>query len=129
MKKLFLLFSYCLVSVSSFAEDAPLWLRHSAISPDGQTVTFSYQGDIFTCPVQGGNATQLTSNIAYDAYPVWSPDSKKIAFASRREGSLDVWLVDAHGGAPTRLTTDSGGEIPLAFKDENTVLFQASMMP
>ena len=129
MKKLFLLFSYCLVSVSSFAEDSPLWLRHSAISPDGQTVTFSYQGDIFTCPVQGGNATQLTSNIAYDAYPVWSPDSKKIAFASRREGSLDVWLVDAHGGAPTRLTTDSGGEIPLAFKDENTVLFQASMMP
>ena len=51
----------------SSAQDNPLWLRHSAISPDGRTVAFSYHGDIFTVGVEGGDARQLTSNAAYDS--------------------------------------------------------------
>ena len=52
------------------AEDNPLWLRHSAISPDGKTVAFAYRGDIFTVPATGGEAKQITSNAAFDSYPV-----------------------------------------------------------
>ena len=70
------------------AEDNPLWLRHSAISPDGKTVAFAYRGDIFTVPATGGEAKQITSNAAFDSYPVWSLDSRHIAFASNREGSM-----------------------------------------
>ena len=117
------------LSLNSFADDAPLWLRFSAISPDGQTIAFSYKGDIFSVPVNGGTAKQLTTNSAYDAYPVWSPDGQKIAFASTREGSMDVYLMDKNGGVPKRLTTNSGSETPMAFTDNSHVLFTSAGMP
>lgn len=129
--KRFLLFAFIIGFFSGnelSAQNNPLWLRFPAVSPDGKTIAFSYQGDIFTVAVSGGEARQLTSNPAYDAYPVWSPDGQKIAFASRREGSMDVWLMPATGGTPVRLTTDSAGEIPVAFKSDDTVLFQSSGM-
>lgn len=119
-----------LMAVSGLtAQTNPLWMRFSAISPDGQTIAFSYKGDLFTVPAQGGTAHQLTSNAAYDAYPVWSPDGEQIAFASAREGSLDVYIIDKNGGSPKRLTTDSGNETPLCFLDGKTVLFEATDMP
>ena len=74
-----------------------------------------YKGDIYTVPVAGGRAMQITTNPAYDTAPVWSPDSKRIAFASDRMGSLDVYIVAKDGGEPRRLTTHSGSETPLAF--------------
>ena len=118
-----------LLTIGVTAQTNPLWMRFSAISPDGQTIAFSYQGDIFTVPTNGGTAHQVTSNDAYDAYPVWSPDGQSIAFASAREGSLDVYLIDRNGGTPKRLTTDSGSETPLCFLDDGTVLFEATNMP
>ena len=117
------------IALSANAQNAPLWLRHSAISPDGQTIAFSYKGDIFTVAVQGGEARQLTTHAAYDAYPVWSPDGSQLAFASAREGSLDVYIMNREGGEPRRLTTHSGREIPKAFLDAATVLYEAMDMP
>ena len=111
------------------AQDNPLWLRHSAISPDGKTVAFAYRGDIFTVSSYGGTARQLTSNASYDSYPVWSPDGRHIAFASDREGSIDVWVTDADGGEPKRLTTNSGNEYPLRWLNDTTVMFKSADMP
>ena len=111
------------------AQTNPLWMRFCAISPDGETIAFSYKGDLFTVGVHGGTAHQVTSNDAYDAYPVWSPDGQSIAFASAREGSLDVYVIGKQGGTPKRLTTDSGNETPLGFLDNNSVLFEATNMP
>ncbi len=119
----------CWMALGAAAQANPLWMRFCAISPDGQTIVFSYKGDLFTVPAQGGTAHQLTSNAAYDAYPVWSPNGQQIAFASAREGSLDVFVIDKDGGTPTRLTTDSGNETPLGFLDNGTVLFEATVMP
>lgn len=128
MKKL--LFVVLLVlSLPASAQSGPLWMRFSAISPDGQTIAFSYKGDLFTVAAKGGNARQLTSNAAYDANPVWSPDGTRLAFASSREGSLDIYVMNSQGGAPKRLTTDSGNELPLAWKDADHVLFEAYQMP
>lgn len=98
----------------AFAAEAPLWLRNTAISPDGATIAFTYRGDIFTVPVGGGEARQLSSDPAYDTAPVWSPDGSRIAFASDRMGSTDIYVVAAGGGTPVRLTTHSGTEMPLA---------------
>ncbi|MDE5688377.1 MAG: PDZ domain-containing protein [Paramuribaculum sp.] len=114
---------------ASAAADSPLWLRYPAISPDGKTIAFTYQGDIFTVPATGGEARQLTTNPAHDTAPVWSPDGTLIAFASDREGSRDVFVMPATGGAPKRLTTNSGSETPVAFRDNGTVLFSSSVMP
>ena len=57
----------------------PLWLRNTAISPDGQTIAFTYRGDIYTVPFAGGAATRITTDPAVDSRPVWSPDGRKIA--------------------------------------------------
>ena len=98
MKKLLLGIAAVCLAGFTFAQDAPLWMRHSVISPDGTTIAFTYKGDIYTVPVAGGRAMQITTNPAYDTAPVWSPDSKRIAFASDRMGSLDVYIVAKDGG-------------------------------
>lgn len=129
MKKILLALIAPLATASAMAQSDPLWMRFPAISPDGKTVAFSYKGDIWTVPANGGQARQITTNPAYDAYPVWSPDSRQIAFASSREGSLDVYVVGKDGGAPRRVTTDSGDEYPMAWRTDSTILLKASIMP
>ncbi len=115
--------------VVALADNAPKWLRDAAISPDGKTVAFTYKGDIFTVPAAGGEATQITSNEAYDGVPVWTRDGKSIAFLSTREGSDDIFITSAKGGTPRRLTTNSGNEKPLTFLNDSTLLFSASNLP
>lgn len=115
--------------MTAAAQESPLWLRNTAISPDGNTVAFTYRGDIYTVPFAGGQATRLTTDDAYDTRPVWSPDGKKIAFSSNRMGSNDIYIVDAKGGQPTRLTTHSGSETPLAFADNGTIIFAGNILP
>lgn len=110
------------------AQENPLWMRYCAISPDGNTIAFAYKGDLFTVPTNGGQATQITSNAGFDSYPVWSPDGQHIAFASDRMGSLDIYVTSSKGGTPKRVTTHSGKETPIAFKDNKTILFAASQM-
>ena len=129
MNKLILATLLGAYGLAAQAQDNPLWMRHPAISPNGKTIAFSYQGDIFTVPSSGGTAKQITSNAAFDSYPVWSPDGNHIAFASNREGSIDVWVMDANGGIPKRVTTNSGSEYPLRWKDNYTIMFKASIMP
>ena len=129
MKRHLLAIAALAISSAAMAQQAPLWMRHSAISPDGSQIAFAYKGDIWTVPVAGGQAKQLTTHSAYDSYPVWSPDSKNIAFVSTREGSRDVWIMPREGGAPHRLTTSSGSETPVAFLDNDHVLFESQVMP
>lgn len=107
----------------------PLWLRNAAISPDGSKIAFTYKGNIFTVNSAGGDARQITSGGSYNTAPVWSPDGRKLAFSSDREGSLDIFVVDSKGGSPRRLTTYYGKETPLAFKDNDHVVFSASVQP
>jgi dipeptidyl aminopeptidase/acylaminoacyl peptidase len=62
--------------------------------------------------VASGAASQVTSGDDWnDTDPQWSPDSQKIAFVSDRTGkafdeshNTDVWVIDATGGAPTRIS-------------------------
>ena len=58
------------------------------------------------CPIAGGTATRITSGIAFDAQPRWSPDGQSIAFVSDRSGAENVWIVDADGRNPHAITRD-----------------------
>lgn len=129
MKKPIIVAALLAMASAASAADAPLWMRYPAISPDGQTIAFCYKGDIFTVPSTGGKATQITSNSAYDTKPVWSPDGKRIAFASSRSGAFDIYIVDKDGGAPTRVTTRTGSEMPEVFIDNETLLYTSSVQP
>ena len=130
MKKVFwtlVLSVFC--CVLSEAQESPRWLRQSAISADGNTVAFSYQGDIFTVSASGGAAKQITSSPSYEADPLWSADGSTLVFSSYREGSKDIWAVPATGGTPLRLTTYQGTETPLAVTADGYVLYTASILP
>ena len=54
------------LALPAVAQERPLWLRYPALSPDGKTIAFAYQGDIYTVPTQGGEARRLTSTTAYE---------------------------------------------------------------
>jgi hypothetical protein len=65
MKKSVLIFCCLLFAAVSFCQDNPLWLRYTAISPDGQTILFTYKGDIYSVPAKGGSAIPLTLSESY----------------------------------------------------------------
>ena len=46
-----------MLALSAHAQDNPLWMRYCAISPDGTSIAFTYKGDIYTVPVNGGKAS------------------------------------------------------------------------
>lgn len=123
------LFGALLAASAAVGADSPLWLRNAAISPDGSTVAFTFKGDIFTVPVSGGQARQLTTSPHYDSTPLWSPDGKQLVFTSNRLGSDDIYIMPASGGTARRLTTYSGSEIPLTFLPDGRLLFSANIMP
>ena len=110
-------------------DKTPLWLRYPALSPDGKTIAFSFEGHLFSVPSTGGLAQPLTAGTAVDTCPVWSPDGKTIAFASDRYGNYDVFLISAEGGPARRLTTHSADEFPTDFTpDGQFVVFTAQRM-
>lgn len=114
-------------AVAALAQAPPLWLRYPAISPDGSTVVFSYQGDLFRVPAGGGTATPLTVGGSYSSRPVWSHDGRWIAFASDRSGNLDVYVMPSQGGEARRLTWHSAADLPFAFTpDDKEILFTSS---
>src|SRR5262249_19761641 len=60
-----------------------LGASHPRLSPDGRVVAFSYQGEIWTGPRDGGTMTLLAPSQGYDVEPGWSPDGKRLAFVRR----------------------------------------------
>src|SRR5690349_17257628 len=85
-------------SIAASAQGTPSWLRYPSISPDGQTIVFTYKGDLYKVAAGGGTAMPLTQHEAHDFMPVWSHDGKSIVFASDRFGNFDVFKLSINGG-------------------------------
>jgi len=78
-----------------------------AVSPDGKTMLFDMLGDIYSVPIDGGEATALTSEIAWNYQPRFSPDGSKIAFVSDRAGGDNLWIMNADGSEPYAVTDEA----------------------
>ncbi|MFY8018773.1 MAG: TolB family protein, partial [Inhella sp.] len=76
------------------------------VSPDGKRLVFDLLGDLYTLPIEGGKATALTTSIAWDMQPRWSPDGKRLAFMSDAGGGDNIWVMDADGKNAKALTTE-----------------------
>ena len=90
------------LSLSAFAADETKVLRFPTIH--GDNIVFSYAGDLYTVGAKGGVARKLTSHNGYETFPRFSPDGKTIAFTGQYDGNTEVFLMDADGGPPVRLT-------------------------
>lgn len=64
------------------------------VSPDGKTIVFDFLGDLYTIPIAGGSATQITDGMQFDSQPRFSPDGKKVIFISDESGGENVWTYD-----------------------------------
>ncbi len=60
--------------------------------------------DIYRVDITGRNLLQLTKDAADEVDPVWSPDGQWIAFRSNREGSWNIYVIPAEGGAAIRIS-------------------------
>jgi tricorn protease len=115
------------LAISTYGQEPIRFVRTPDISPDGRLVAFSYLGDIWTVETIGGVARPVTLHEAHDAYPVFSPDGKQIAFSSNRNGSYDIFVVSVQGGRPRRLTFDSAADIANGWSpDGKTILFTST---
>ncbi|QNL48231.1 PD40 domain-containing protein [Olivibacter sp. SDN3] len=83
--------------------DEATWLALD-VAPDGKTLVFSLLGDLYELPINGGEAKALTSGIAMDVQPKYSPDGKSIAFISDRNGAENVWILDVASGTYEQVT-------------------------
>ena len=78
------------------------YLRSPHLS--GDAVVFVADDDVWLVDASGGAATRLTSDNAPASRPRLSPDGATVAWASRRDGVPEVYVVPVGGGAPTRLS-------------------------
>ena len=93
------------IANSAAATERYAYLRQASLSADGSRVTFSCGGDIWICDGQGGDARRMTAHEDYDAAPIFSPDDRLLAFASRRTGGENIYLMALNSReVPRRLT-------------------------
>ena len=105
MKRILTICALACVWGISYAEpsvDEARLLRCPATN--GSEVAFSYAGDLWTVPVEGGEARRLTSHIGYEVFARYSPDGKSIAFTGEYDGNREVYIIPATGGEPRRVT-------------------------
>lgn len=101
MRKSVLFLFFTLFLLTAKAQEARL-LRFP--STNGSEVVFSYAGDLYKVPVNGGEAQRLTSHIGYEMFSKFSPDGKTIAFTGQYDGNTEVYTVPSTGGEPLRIT-------------------------
>lgn len=94
-----------------------------AISPDGSTLLFSWQGDIWSVPRDGGTARRLTVNPAVETAPKWTPDGSRIVFASTRYGAANLFSMNPDGTGIQRLTYDSAASFPTCVSPDGKTIF------
>ena len=96
MKKILIILS--LIFVTTLIAVEPHFMSWPAISPDGEQVCFVYKSDLWLVPFDGGEAQRITSTEAEEWHPKFSPDGKKIAFNSNRDGWTGIYLYTLEDG-------------------------------
>lgn len=108
MKRIFSLVLACLYLGSVQSQNSqPYFLSNPALSPDGETVVFAFEGDLWRASVKDGKATRITAMQGYETSPRISPDGQWLAFSSRQMGNADVYIMPLAGGEIKQLTFHS----------------------
>ena len=105
------------------------FLSNPCITPDGQTVVFSFEGDLWKANVKDGQALRLTAMQGYETNPRVSPDGKRIAFTGRQYGNGDVFVMPVNGGDIKQITWHSANdEVTFWSWDSKSIYFNSNRM-
>lgn len=105
----------------------PSFLSYPTLSPDGSTLVFSYEGDLWKVPSEGGPALRLTAMDGNEISPRISPDGQWLAFSSNQNGNMDVYIMPLGGGDIQQLTYHDGSdEVDSWSWDSKTIYFTSS---
>ncbi|KAF5275481.1 hypothetical protein FQR65_LT16655 [Abscondita terminalis] len=89
------------------AQSQASFFSYPTLSPDGQTIVFSYDGDLWKVAADGGLALRLTAMSGTEIAPRISPDGKWLAFSSNQNGNIGLYTFDAAGDAFLRTVIQS----------------------
>ena len=111
-----------LASVLSFAQNIR-FASHPSLSPDGKQIYFSYDGDIYSVPAAGGQATAVITMFGEQDSPLVSPDGKWLAFSSDIQGNTDVYAVPLGGGNAVQLTFHEAPDVPISWSADSKYIY------
>ena len=98
MRKTLLLALSCWLYLGVCAQKSEAYfLSNPCLTPDGQTVVFSFEGDLWKAGIKDGQAVRLTAMQGYETNAKISPDGKWIAFSGRQLGNADVFIMPLAG--------------------------------
>lgn len=120
---LLLLLSFHLSSATE-----PLFFPETpSLSPDGKTIYFSFQGDLWKVPHTGGQALRITALDGNESNPVPSPDGQWLAFSSNQSGNYDIYVMPAAGGPIRQLSFhEADDEVSSWSWDSQSIFFSSS---
>ena len=108
MRKLLFISMACMVSLFTIAQfGEPYFLSSPCLTPDGQTVVFSFEGDLWKADLTNAQAVRLTAMQGYENNAKISPDGKWVAFTGRQMGNADIYVMPLAGGEMKQLTFHS----------------------
>ncbi|HNR90926.1 MAG TPA: S41 family peptidase [Dokdonella sp.] len=80
-----------------------------AVSPDGKKLAFIVRGEVFAASSEkGGRAERVTRSREAEFHLAWAPDSRRLVYASERDGGGRLYLFDFADGSERALTTGAG---------------------
>jgi tricorn protease len=128
MVRILILFISAFIPSYAFAEAQNVYFSSfPCISPDGQTVVFTYDGDLWQVPASGGMALRITAMQGEETRARFSPDGKWIAFTGTQNGNADVFVMPAAGGEIKQLTYhEAFDHVDNWSWDSNTIYFTSS---
>jgi len=123
MKKILIISALAILSVQlTKAQNNPM-VHFPDLHPNGTSVAFSFQGDIWVMDLESAKPQRYTIHEAYESNPKWSPDGSMIAFESERMGNTDIFVTTAEGGLPRQLTHHTTKDELTGWHNNKTILF------
>lgn len=125
----FILVATSLQATAQSPDKGMYFLSYPCLSPDGKTVVFSFEGDLWKADTKGGQATRLTAMQGNETNARFSPDGKWIAFTGRQNGNPDLFVMSVDGGEIRQLTYHSAADELSSWSwDSKYLYFSSSRM-
>jgi len=114
---------FFLLSYSVATGESVQLVSTPVVSSEGDSVYFSWRGDLWKGSTEGGRVIRLTSHSADESFPRLSADGKTLFFASNMTGVNQVYRMNVDGSKPVQLTFHSEGSVPIGVSGDGETVF------